>query len=202
MNLRKIYQRLLPIPKEYEKIELTLKRAWVTFIPTIALFLILAAIPPSAYFFIARFESALLNTQWLPLIFLLCGSAWYLFALLLFFTNFVDFFLDVWIVTNERIIAIVQHGIFHREVSQTRLYQVQDVRSSVKGPIQMLFSYGDLHVETAGLGHGDFHFDNIPRPNDIARKIMELAESDRKYHEEKIKMLHLEETPKIIDSGA
>lgn len=202
MNLRKIYQRLLPIPKEYEKIELIIKRDRVTFIPAIVLFLILAAIPPGAYMFIARYEASLLNTKWLSLIFVLSGTAWYLFALLLFFTNFIDFFLDVWVVTNERIIAIVQHGIFHREVSQTRLYQVQDVRSSVKGPIQMVFGYGDLRVETAGLGHGEFHFDNIPKPNEIARKIMELAETDRKYHEEKIKMLHLEDTPKIIDSGA
>ncbi|MDO8505792.1 MAG: PH domain-containing protein [bacterium] len=202
MNLRKIYQRLLPIPKEYEKIELIIKRAGITFIPTIILFLILLAIPPSAYFFIARFEATLLNTQWLSLIFLLGGTAWYLFALLLFFTNFVDFFLDVWIVTNERIVAIIQHGIFNREVSQTRLYQIQDVRAVVKGPIEMLFSYGDLHVETAGLGHGAFHFDNIQKPNELARKIMELAEGDRQYHEEKIKMLHLEDTPKIIDSGA
>lgn len=202
MNISKIFQRLLPIPKEYEKIALILKRDWVTFVPSVALFAVLAAIPPLGYFFLGRFEPELLNTRWLSLIFILGGSAWYLFALLLFFTMFTDFFLDVWIVTNERVIAIVQKGLFHRTVSQARLYQVQDVRTVVKGPIQLLFSYGDLHVETAGLGHGEFHFDNIPDPNAAARKIMELVEGDRKYHEEKIKMLKLEESPKIIDSGA
>lgn len=202
MNLRRIYQRLLPIPKEYEKIELIVKRDWVTFIPAVLLFIILCAIPPGAYLFFVRFEPSLLNTAWLPVIILLGGSAWYLFALLLFFTEFTDFFLDVWIVTNERIIAIVQHGIFHRTVSEARLFQIQDVSTGVKGPIQMLFSYGDLKVETAGLHEGEFHFDNIPEPNKIARRIMELVEGDRQYHPEKIKMLHLEDTPKIIDSGA
>lgn len=202
MNFAKVFQRLLPIPKEYEKIAFILKRDWITFVPTVFLFAILAAIPLGAYFFIARFEASLLNTQWLPLIFVLGGTAWYLFALLLFFTQFTEFFLDVWIITNERVIAIVQHGLFHRSVSQARLFQVQDVKATVKGPIQMLFKYGDLHVETAGLGHGEFHFDNIPEPNEVARRIMELVEEDRKYHEEKIKMLKLEEKPKIIDSGA
>ena len=202
MNIRKIYQRLLPIPKEYEQISIILKRHWVTFIPHVALFLVLCAIPIGAYEFIQSNEPQLLNTQWLPLVFILGGSAWYLFAFLLFFTNFTDFFLDVWIVTNERVIAILQHGLFARDVSQARLYQVQDVRTKVRGPIQMMFGFGDVHVETAGLGHGEFHFDNVPNPNATARKIMELAESDRKFHEEKIKMLKLEETPKIIDSGA
>ena len=202
MNFVKVFQKLLPIPKEYEKIALIVKRDWVTFVPATALFLFFCALPPLFYLLIQRFEPNFLNTPWLPLIFILGGSGWYLFNLLLFFTNFTDFFLDVWIVTNERIIAIVQKGLFHREVSQTRLYQIQDVRSVVKGPIQMLFSYGDLHVETAGLSHGAFHFDNIPNPNEVARRIMELAESDRKYHEEKIKMLKMEEQPRIIDSGA
>lgn len=202
MNIAKVFQRLLPIPKEYEKISIILKRHWVTFVPYVALFLLLCAIPVGAYEFIGRYEPQLLNTQWLPLIFILGGSAWYLFALLLFFTHFTDFFLDVWIVTNERVIAILQHGLFARDVSQARLYQVQDVKTTVRGPIQTMLGFGDLRVETAGLGHGDFHFDNIPNPNATARKIMELAEADRKFHEEKIKMLKLEETPKIIDSGA
>lgn len=202
MNFTKIFQRLLPIPKEYEKIALILKRDWVTFVPSVALFVVLAAIPPGGYVLIQRFEPNLLNTVWLPLIFILGGSAWYLFALLLFFTQFTDFFLDVWIITNERVIAIAQRGLFHRTVSQARLYQIQDARTVVKGPIQMLFHYGDLHVETAGLEHGEFHFDNIPDPNTAARKILELVEGDRKYHEEKIKMMKLEEQPRIIDSGA
>lgn len=202
MNALKIFERLLPNPKEYEKIAFILKRDWVTFIPALALFLVLAAIPIGAYAFVGRFEPNLLVNRWLSLIFILGGTAWYLFALLLLFTQFTDFFLDVWIVTNERVIAIVQRGLFHRTVSQARLFQVQDVRTSVKGPIQTLFHYGDLHVETAGMEHGNLHFDNIPNPNEVARKIMELVEGDRKYHEEKIKMLKLEERPRIIDAGA
>ncbi|OGL64468.1 hypothetical protein A3B21_05295 [Candidatus Uhrbacteria bacterium RIFCSPLOWO2_01_FULL_47_24] len=202
MNIAKIFRRLLPIAKEYEKIEIITKRHWITFTPYAALFALLIAIPPVAYYFIARFEPSLLNTQWLPLIFILGGSAWYLFTLLLFFTNFTDFFLDHWVVTNERVIGVAQKGLFHREVTQARLYQVQDVRAVVKGPIQMLFHFGDLHVETAGTGVSEFHLDNIPNPNEIARKIMELVEGDRKYHEEKLKMMNLEEKPRIIDSGA
>ncbi|MBI2552496.1 PH domain-containing protein [Candidatus Uhrbacteria bacterium] len=202
MDFSKILKKLLPVPKEYEKLAVIVKRHWVTFIPYAALFLLLAALPAGGYFFAKTYEPQLLATVWLPLIFVLGGSAWYLFALLLFFTHFTDFFLDVWIVTNERVIAIVQKGLFHREVSQARLYQVQDVRAIVKGPIQMIFGLGDLRVETAGLGHGEFHFDNIPAPNEVARRIMELVEGDRKYHEEKIRLLKIEETPRIIDSGA
>lgn len=199
MDFTKIFQRLLPIPKEYEKIALIIKRDWITFSPAVVLFLILAAIPLAGYYFVARFEPQLLNTPWLPLIFILGGSAWYIFALLFFFTNFTDFFLDVWIVTNERVVAVIQKGLFNREVAQARLYQIQDVRAIVKGPIQTIFGYGDLHVETAGLDHGAFHFDNIPKPNEVARRIMELVEADRGYHSDKIKMMDLSEKPRVID---
>ncbi len=201
MNWKRVYQHLLPIPKEYEKIAFIVKAHWFEFVAEIMLFLLLSAIPPAAYYFAARFEPELLNTQWLSLIFILGGSAWYLFNLLLFFTNFTDFFLDVWIVTNERIVAINQRGLFARDVTQTRLYQVQDVKTEVRGPIQTLANFGDVIVQTAGTA-GKLVFDNVPHPNEIARKIMELVEGDRQYHAEKIKMLKLEETPKIIDSGA
>lgn len=201
MDFIKIFQKLLPIPKEYEKIALIVKAHWIEFLRHSILFLILVIIPPGAYYFIDRFEPGLLATQWLPLVFILGGSAWYLFALLLFFTNFTDYFLDVWIVTNERIIAIEQLGLFARDVTQTRLYQVQDVKTQVRGIFQSILGFGDVIIETAGT-EGKLLFDNVPNPNIIARRIMELVEGDRKYHEEKIRMMKLEDQPRIIDSGA
>jgi len=201
MNFVKIFQRLLPIPKEYEKIELILKAHWLEFVPQVLLFLLLSAIPPGGYYFLSTFEPELLNTQWLPLIFILGGSAWYLFTALLLFTNFTDFFLDVWIVTNERVITIHQLGLFDRVVSEARLYQIQDVTSTVRGPFHSMFGFGNVIVETAGT-KGQLIFNNIPNPTTVARRILELVEGDRKYHEEKIRMLKMEEQPKIIDSGA
>ncbi len=201
MNFIKVFQRLLPIPKEYEKVALIVKAHWFEFVAEIILFLVFVAIPPAAYYFIDRFEPGLLATQWLPLVFILGGSAWYLFALLLFFTNFTDFFLDVWIVTNERVIAIEQLGLFARDVTQTRLYQVQDVKTQVRGILQSMLGFGDVVVETAGT-EGKMVFNNVAGPNEIARRIMELVEGDRKYHEDKIRMMKLENQPRIIDSGA
>jgi hypothetical protein len=40
-------------------------------------------------------------------------SAYYLFAWLFFFFSFIDYYLDVWIITSERIIDIQQNGFFH-----------------------------------------------------------------------------------------
>lgn len=196
----RIFRRLLPTPKEYEKVEFILKRDGITFVPPVVLFLVLGAVPLGGYFLIQKEASHLLLAPWFEMAATLAGSAWYLFALVLFFTQFTDFFLDVWVVTNERIITINQRGLFYRTVSQARLYQVQNVRTEVKGAIQTFFHFGDLIVETAGET-GQLLFDNIPNPNEVARRIMELTESDRKYHEEKIKMMKLEEHPRIIDSG-
>jgi len=201
MNLRRIYQKLLPIPKDYEDIAFIVKAHWSELIPQVLLALLLSAIPVGAYFFISRYEPGLLQTAWLPLVVILGGSAWYLFVLLLFFTNFTDFFLDVWIVTNERIITIHQLGLFARTIIQTRLYQVQDVKTVVQGALHSMVGFGNVVVETAGTD-GKLIFDNIPHPNDVARKIMELVEADRKYHGEKLQMMNFEDRPRIIDDGA
>ena len=39
-------------------------------------------------------------------------SAYYLFMWLFFFFSFIDYYLDVWVITNERIIDIQQQGFF------------------------------------------------------------------------------------------
>jgi len=128
-------------------------------------------------------------------------SAWYLFAAVLFFTNFIDFFLDVWIVTNERLLDIQQKGLFHRIINEARLYRVQNVRIEIKGMLQSIFHFGNVVIETAGET-GQLVFRNIPHPDVVARRVMELAQADREYHAEKIKLERLEEGARITDSGA
>ncbi len=75
---------------------------------------------------------------------------WLTFIWILFFLAWTDHYLDVWIITDRRIIDIEQRGIFNREVSNLRLDRIQDITVSVKGFLPTLLSFGDLHVQTAG----------------------------------------------------
>lgn len=84
-----------------------------------------------------------------PLI-VLAVSGYGLFIWLFLFFSFIDYYLDVWLITNERIIDIKQEGFFSRTVSELKLFQIQDVTSELKGFFKFVFRYGDVYVQTAG----------------------------------------------------
>ncbi len=75
---------------------------------------------------------------------------WLLLVWIYFFLIWTDYYLDVWIITDQKIIDIDQKSLFHREVSTFRLDHIQDVTIKVPGFLPTLLDYGHLHVQTAG----------------------------------------------------
>ena len=105
-------------------------------------------------------------------------SAYYLFTWLFFFFSFIDYYLDVWIVTNERIIDIQQHGFFSRVIAEHKLFRVQDVTSEVHGLFPTMLGYGNVFVQTAGAQQR-FVFREVPNPNDVRNLVIKLVERHR-----------------------
>lgn len=68
-------------------------------------------------------------------------------SVMLFWT---DYYLDVLIVTNKRVIDVEQKGLFSREISYFSLEKIQDIKSEVTGIIATFLKFGDLHIQTAG----------------------------------------------------
>ncbi|OIO18757.1 MAG: hypothetical protein COY69_02415 [Candidatus Magasanikbacteria bacterium CG_4_10_14_0_8_um_filter_32_14] len=167
--------------KDYEKVIFLLHRHPLTFIPIIGLFTILMLMPVVLYFMLNNlFPDVLANTE-IHTSFILFGSIYYLSTYLFFYGRFIDFYLDMWIVTNDRIIDIVQHGLFHREITELDLYRIQDVTATVQGVFPTIFKYGDVTVKTAS-STTSIVFMNIPNPNNVREQLIKLADEDRKYH--------------------
>lgn len=190
--------KLIPGIKDYERIVFIARRHRLTFLPRVLLFLLLLIIPWILYFFLDYIKPDFFTgpiSQPAGILFL---SGFYLFALVLFFTHFVDYFLDVWIVTNERIVDIRQEGLFARTVAETRFFRVQDITSEVKGFLPTILGYGNVYIQTAGET-GRFVFAQVPHPYKIAQKLMELVEADKPHHEEKIKLMKLSEGARLME---
>jgi len=83
-----------------------------------------------------------------------------------------DFYLDTWIISDQRIVGILQRGFFSREINSFRLERIQDVQTNVHGFFPTLFNIGDVHVETAGHSH-DLVMRTVGNPHKIRRMIME-----------------------------
>jgi uncharacterized membrane protein YdbT with pleckstrin-like domain len=184
LNLITLYNMLIDqviSRKQYEEIKYLLRRHPVTFIPQI-IFLFVLMLAPIALFFIFNYmlPTIFANEIFYPFIVIVLGS-FYLISYLVFFIHFIDYYLDIWIVTNDRIIDIEQFGLFSRTISELDLFRIQDVTSEVHGFFATMFDFGDLHIKTAS-SNIDIVFRNIRNPNLVREHLIKLSDLDRKHH--------------------
>ncbi len=98
-------------------------------------------------------------------------TLWTLALWVVFFYQWTDYFLDVWIITNRRIFDVEQKGVFTRNISVTRLEQVQDVTIEVKGILATFLKFGTIHIHTAG-SEIDFKIMDATDPLSVKETIM------------------------------
>lgn len=90
------------------------------------------------------------------------------------FHAFADYYLDTWVITNRRIIGILQRGFFSREVNSFRLERFQNVQTDIHGFIPTIFNYGEVHIETAGHHHEVVMY-TVPNPKKIRDLLMKFV---------------------------
>ncbi len=91
-------------------------------------------------------------------------SLLFLICWVFLFVAIARYYLDSWIVTNQRTIHTELKGLFNRVVSTVPHDKIQDITVEVRGILPTFFHYGDLHIQTAG-GFRNFVFREIPEPN-------------------------------------
>lgn len=161
-----------------EKFVYFLRRHPITLLNVMFGYVAILLLPFIAYSVIQyAFPDVFVDPAIFPLI-ILGGSAFFLFCWLFLFQAFLDYYLDVWIVTNHRIVNITQSGLFHRQISELRLYRIQDATASLNGFLHTFLNFGQIEIQTAGE-KARFVFEDIPRPQEVAKRILQLAELDR-----------------------
>lgn len=163
----------------------------VVLVPKIILFGILLAVPAVLRYIFDLVAPSAIESQAGFAAFALMRGAYLLFIFVFGLTQFFDYYLDIWIVTNERILDIQLKGLFARTTSETRLYRVQDVTAEMKGIGATIFDYGTVHVQTAGAT-SRFTFEQMPDPDEVVSAIAKLVEADRPFHKDKIAELDTE----------
>lgn len=169
-----IVGKYFPSQRSQEKVFLLLRRHWFTYIPFLAIALIMA-IP----LFILLGFWVTTPEVFTPVsinIAILASSVWILFIIALLLYGFIDYYLDVYIVTNERIVDVAQDGFFKRSISELYLREVQDVSAKVSGFFPTLMHYGEITIQTAGE-RPNFIFKNVPNPYRISKTIVDLHEA-------------------------
>lgn len=167
--------------KGYEKIVKVVRRDKIVLIGSLTFYLMLFFAPVILYFLFQNYLPMILaHLIWRPVLFLVVSI--YFFSCWMFLFNaFLDYYLDFWIITNDRLLNIEQQGVFARTVSELDLYKIQDATSEMKGVLASLFGFGTVHIQTAGETKR-FELKQIPNPHETRKLIMDMAEEDRKYH--------------------
>lgn len=96
----------------------------------------------------------------------------YLFLWLYFAILFIDYYLDLWVITNMRILDVEQKGLFNREVTECYISKIEDMTVEIKGVLPTFLDYGDLYLKTASE-KGELVFRQIPNPNHIKNIVLE-----------------------------
>jgi len=155
-----------------EHVVLQVRKHWFFFLMELLPYAILAAIPFAfldLLFRLAPYPDWQSITATLPdpsdklviIVPLLC--VWLLIVWTGAWGTFTRYFLNVWVLTNQRIVDIKQRGFFRREVSSLLLSRVQDVTTDVTGVLSSFLDIGDIMVQSAGTDI-EFVMSNIWRP--------------------------------------
>lgn len=105
-----------------------------------------------------------------------------LLIIFVFYTGFLTwthYYLDAYIVTNQRILTIDQIDFFHRKVSEADIGNVQDIEVVVKGFFASTLHFGDVRVQTAGADKKTLFFNDVPYPYKAKDIILKFAEVNR-----------------------
>lgn len=162
-----------PGQRSGETIELIIRKYKLVLFSEVFLVLIMAFAPIAFYFIII--PSALPAFLVYPYnrIYMLISLTYYGFLWIGTFILWVDYYMDVLIVTNERLIDVQQAGLFSRIVSELDLRRIQDITSEVNGPLETIFGFGDVYIQTASEDNR-FKMRSIPNPVETRRKITDL----------------------------
>ena len=97
----------------------------------------------------------------------------FVFILSYIWFNFLNWFFNVGIVTNKRVIDINYFNVLYKEITVARLDKIQEVTIKSGGYIEAFFDYGTIFIETAGT-EANVEFTSVPKPAKVVQIINNL----------------------------
>ena len=157
-----------------EKVILEVRKHWIIFVSSAFGLLFLAFMPFAIFATIEIFAPVLLNITFpgnVWALFLFFYSLWLLLLWISFFAQWTKYYLDVWYVTQKRIIIVDQRRLFDREISNVRFDRIQDVTITVDGVLSTFLHFGNIRLQTASEDNTVFFLNTVRRPEEVRKVI-------------------------------
>ncbi len=96
----------------------------------------------------------------------------YLLVLAVVFEGFLNWYFNVYIVTDKNIIDVDFHSLLFKNIDVAPLRNIEDTSSSMGGILNSIFHYGNVFIQTAGTSR-NIDFISVPRPHHVADFILD-----------------------------
>ena len=107
-----------------------------------------------------------------PEIIAFASAAWLLIVCCALAIEWTDYYLDLWIVTDSRVINIAQIGLFNRNISSWGIERIQEITIHTENVVQSFFNYGTLQIQTSGPSDEYAKAIGVPNPERVRSVIM------------------------------
>jgi len=87
--------------------------------------------------------------------------------------NILNWYFNVGIVTNKRVIDIDFYAVLYKEITNAQLDKIEDTTVKSGGFLESFFDYGSIFVQTAGTEE-NIEFIDVPHPSDAVQIINKL----------------------------
>lgn len=98
-----------------------------------------------------------------------------LLGLIIFAPSWISWHFSVFIMTDQRFIQITQKGLFHREVVDLTLNQIQSVNYQVSGLQETLLGFGTIKMQTYV---GDLVIRDVHHPAKTQKKLLSVLREE------------------------
>ena len=159
----------------------TVRKHWFVIVAELIGVFILFLFPFFILFLIALFPNFLdtfhIELRHYTAIITFAISGWAVLTLMSGFMIWTHYYLDLWIITDRRIILIDQIRFFNRNVSIFRLERLQDIEFTVSGIIPTFLNFGTLKAQTAGHFESNFSSSGLPDPRGLQAIIQKAMDA-------------------------
>lgn len=156
--------------RPWEEVLMVVKRHWIVYVMLFIYFFSGVIVTFMIFFFFW------LNTWWYMLNIIL----WLILSIILYI-EWLNHELDMYVVTNNRVIGLEQIAFLNRAVTECNLWQIQEVNSKAKWLFANIFNYWTLSIQTAG-SKTTLKMEFCPDVMQTSRKILNVVDN---YRDEK-----------------
>lgn len=110
------------------------------------------------------------------------NAFWYIFTLGYIFERFINWFFNIHIITNKRIVDMDFDHLLHRNITDAPLRNIEDITYTVSGFAGTIFNIGSVKIQTAAEQR-ELEFLQVFNPARIQDILSDLVSIYRKNHE-------------------